>query len=100
MRAAVIILNALSIVAALAVTPMAFYVGGWELLGLAYGGSQDTVLGILIITAPIITTGLCVLFSVRYVRRNRIYAPFIAGLPLLVAVVALINSPLAFGPRP
>jgi hypothetical protein len=95
MRTAVFTLNVLSALAALAIEPIALYVGLWGLLGPAYGRTQDLLLGLLIMIAPILVTGLCVFFSIRLMRQGRGYAPFIAAIPLLAAILAYLNSPFA-----
>jgi hypothetical protein len=56
---------------------------------------QDLVVGLLIMAAPIVITGLCVFFSVRLMRQGRNYAPFIAAVPLLAAILGFLNSPFA-----
>lgn len=95
MRAAVVVLNILSVLAALAIEPIALYVGLWGLLGPAFNRPQDLVLGLLLMVAPILVTGLCVFFSIRSMRKQRSYAPFIAGLPLLAAILGYLSSPFA-----
>ncbi|OJY02909.1 MAG: hypothetical protein BGP07_01720 [Rhizobiales bacterium 63-22] len=82
--------------AALMIEPIALYVGGWGLLGPAYGRTQDLVLGIVIMLAPILITALCVFISVRLMRRGFSLAPVVAGVPLVLAVAAYLISP--FGP--
>ena len=93
MRTAVILLNVLSVLAALAIEPIALYVGLWGLLGPAYDRPQDLVLGLVIMAAPIIITGMCVFLALRALRQGRGYAPAIAALPLVLAVLAYFNSP-------
>ncbi|TAM97923.1 MAG: hypothetical protein EPN45_18565 [Rhizobiaceae bacterium] len=95
MRQAVVVLNTLSIIAAVLVAPIALYIGAWGLLGPAYDRPQDLVLGLAIMAAPIVVTGLCVFFSIRSMRRGRNYAPFIAAMPLLVAILGYLSSPFA-----
>lgn len=95
MRLAVIILNTLSILAALAILPVAFYIGIWGILGMSYGRAQDTVAGVLIMLAPLVITTLCVIFSVQAMQRGQSYAPVIACIPFVAAIVALIESPLS-----
>jgi hypothetical protein len=95
MRPLVIGLNIASVLAALLIMPIALYVGAWGLLGPAYGRTQDAILGIAIMAAPVVITVLCVTFSIRAMRRGLQYAPVVASLPLLVAIVAFLNSPFA-----
>jgi hypothetical protein len=42
-----------------------------------------------------VITVLCVTLSIRAMRRGLQYAPVVASLPLLVAIVAFLNSPFA-----
>lgn len=83
MRPLVIGLNIASVLAALLIMPIALYVGAWGLLGPAYGRTQDAILGIAIMAAPVVITVLCVTFSIRAMRRGLRYAPVVASLPCL-----------------
>lgn len=94
MRTAVILLNALSVIAALAVEPLAFYVGAWGLLGASYGDPSTTLLGAALMPAPLVVAGLGVWLSVRRMRAGAPGAVAIAAAPL--AIFACVGAALAF----